>query len=191
MVENTAKFLYELGVLKRTRRSGWWIAGIKDPETIAEHCFRTAIIARILAEMENADLNKVTTMALFHDVPEARINDLHKVGQRYIDFKDAETKSFNDQVKTLPPKLAKELKDLWNEMNERKTKEAIILKDADYLECAITAKEYVEIGYKECQDWINNVKVRLKTKSAKKIFNQIMKTKPSSWYKGLKKLEKV
>jgi len=191
MVENTAKFLYELGMLKRARRSGWWCAGVKDPETIAEHSFRAAIIARILAEMEGADMNKVTTMTLFHDVPETRINDLHKVGQRYIDFKKAETAAFNEQVERLPPKIAAELKELWVEMREMKTLEAKCFKDADYLECAIQAKEYLELGYKDCQDWINNVKVRLRTKSAKKLFKQVMKTASNSWYHGLKKLEKV
>lgn len=190
-MSETAKFLFELGVLKKARRSGWWMAGVKDPETIAEHGFRSAIIGRILAELEGADMNKVTTMLLFHDVPEARINDLHKVGQRYIDFKSAETASFKDQLERLPPKIAAELKGLWDEMSKKETIEAQVAKDADYLECAVTAKEYIEIGYKDAQNWIDNISTRLRTKSAKKLFDQIVKTKPSSWYKGLKKLEKV
>lgn len=33
----TAGFLMEMGMLKRAKRSGWWITGVKDPETIAEH----------------------------------------------------------------------------------------------------------------------------------------------------------
>jgi hypothetical protein len=37
-----AKYLYEAGQLKRVKRSGWWIAGVKDPESVAEHSFRTA-----------------------------------------------------------------------------------------------------------------------------------------------------
>ncbi len=46
--EPLAKFGYEMGLLKRARRTGWWLAGVKDPETIAERSFRTALIAYLL-----------------------------------------------------------------------------------------------------------------------------------------------
>lgn len=51
----TAGYLYEMGMLKRAKRAGWWIVGVKDPETIAEHSFRTAVIGAVLAMMEGAD----------------------------------------------------------------------------------------------------------------------------------------
>ncbi|GGP44124.1 hypothetical protein GCM10010214_16250 [Streptomyces abikoensis] len=44
--KGTAGFLLEMGMLKRAKRSGWWIAGVKDPETIAEHSFRSPSSAR-------------------------------------------------------------------------------------------------------------------------------------------------
>ena len=40
MHKEIANYLYELGVLKRVRRSGWWLAGVKDAESVAEHSFR-------------------------------------------------------------------------------------------------------------------------------------------------------
>jgi putative hydrolases of HD superfamily len=54
-MEGLTKFLYEMGLLKRHKRTGWWIAGIDNPESIAEHSFRTAIIGYLLAVMEGAD----------------------------------------------------------------------------------------------------------------------------------------
>lgn len=39
------RFLYEAGTLKQTRRTGWWMAGVRDPESVAEHSWRTALIA--------------------------------------------------------------------------------------------------------------------------------------------------
>ncbi|MBF0384955.1 MAG: HD domain-containing protein, partial [Candidatus Omnitrophica bacterium] len=51
MKKNTNKILSavnlfaEAGLLKRVKRSGWWVAGIKDPESVAEHSFRCAVIA--------------------------------------------------------------------------------------------------------------------------------------------------
>ncbi len=190
-MENIAKFIYELGLLKRVKRSGNWAMGVKDPETVAEHVFRAAIIGRILAELENADINKVTTMLLLHDIPETRINDLNKINARYIDFKKAEKAAMKDQLKRLPPKLAKEMNSLFIELEQRKTKEAIIAKEADYLECAFQAKEYMEQGYKEGIHWINNVERVLKTKSAKKLMKQLKSTSCSSWWKDLKLIPKT
>ena len=46
-------FIAEAGMLKRVRRSGWSVLGIKDAETVAEHSFRCAVIGYILASMEN------------------------------------------------------------------------------------------------------------------------------------------
>lgn len=44
-----AAFGYELGLLKRIRRAGWWHVGVRDPEPVAEHSLRTAQIAALLA----------------------------------------------------------------------------------------------------------------------------------------------
>jgi putative hydrolase of HD superfamily len=54
-VAGIAAFGYELGVLKRIRRSGWWHAGVRDPESVAEHSMRVAQIAALIAAEEGAD----------------------------------------------------------------------------------------------------------------------------------------
>ena len=87
-------FFAEAGLLKRVKRSGWWVAGIENPETVAEHCFRCAVIGYFLAHCEGVDPFRVVTMTLFNDIHEARINDLHKMGHHYIDFHEAEIKAF-------------------------------------------------------------------------------------------------
>ena len=43
---------------KRVKRSGWWVAGIDDPESVAEHSYRTALLGYILASLEGADPTK-------------------------------------------------------------------------------------------------------------------------------------
>ncbi|WP_369777858.1 HD domain-containing protein [Streptomyces sp. R33] len=50
-----ARFLYEAGTLKHTRRTGWWMAGVNDPESVAEHSWRTSLIASVIAKLEGAD----------------------------------------------------------------------------------------------------------------------------------------
>ncbi len=180
------KFFVELGQLKRVKRSGWWLAGIKNPESVAEHSYRAAIMGKIIAELEGADSTKVMSMVLIHDIPEARINDLHKVGARYIDFQKAEKDSFKEQLDRLPKKIADEFYSLFMEMEEKKTKEAVIAKDVDLLECAFQAKEYLEQSYKDAENWIDNVEKGLKTKSAKEILKIMKKSGANDWWYGLK-----
>ena len=189
-MKDILNIIYEFGQLKRTKRSGWWDAGIKDPESVAEHTARACFLGYIIAKLENVNSEKVLLMILSHDFPEARVNDQGKVAVRYIDIKPGERDALKDQVKKLPKNIRNELLALHQEFEERKTKEAIVAKDVDYLECAIQAKEYLDIGYKKAENWIDNVGKYLKTKSAKKIFKLIKKSDSLGWWKGLKKLPK-
>ena len=83
-LESLSNFLYEMGLLKRSKRTGWLIAGVDNPESIAEHTFRTAIIGYLLARMEGADPHKTATLCLFHDTQESRIGDVPSVGKAYV-----------------------------------------------------------------------------------------------------------
>ncbi|MBM3251919.1 MAG: HD domain-containing protein, partial [Candidatus Omnitrophica bacterium] len=140
-------YISEAGMLKRVRRSGWWVLGIKDSESVAEHSFRCAVIGYALAKMENVFGYKVLLMTLFNDLPEARINDLHKMAQRYIDCQKAEDEAFSEQISSLPKNMKEELSKLHNEYRRQKTKDSIIARDADILECLIQAKEYCLYGF--------------------------------------------
>jgi putative hydrolases of HD superfamily len=182
-------FIFELGALKNVKRSGWWTINVKDPENVAEHSFRSGLVAYILAHMEKVDIAKVTMMGLFNDLHEARLNDLHKVGHRYIDFRTAETKAHKEQTEHLG-EIGKEMFAFHEEFQKQETKEAIVARDADLLENAFQAKEYIEIEYKDAQDWINNIKKILKTDSAKKLMEELEKISSNDWWRNLKKIER-
>ncbi len=186
MGNDLAKFLYEVGQLKRVKRSGWWIAGIENPESVAEHSFRTAVIAYLLAQLEGADCEKATVMALFHDMGEARTNDLHRIGRRYVKWEDAEKKAFTDQANRLPAETRKEMTSLYSEFEEGASLEARVARDADLLECLVQAREYQALGYKEVSDWISNAKAALVTNSAKRMADECLETEPGQWWQGLK-----
>ena len=188
--ENIVKYIFENGVLKSVKRSGWWLIGIKDCESVSEHVQRTILIGYILAKLEKANTEKVMIMCTFHDNHESRINDLHKVGHRYIDFRKAEELVKDEQLDILPEEVKKEVNELVNQIKGDKSNESIIARDADLLENAFTAKEYIEKGYKDAQNWISNIKKALKTESAKNILDEIEKMNPNSWWYNLKKAER-
>ncbi len=181
------KLLFELGQMWRVKHCGWTVAGVSNPESIAEHSHRAAQIAFILAKMEKADPFKTSFMVLIHDNGEARINDAHRIVTRYIDTDKGEREAALDQFKRLPDDIEKDFREIYEEFEERKTIEAQCAKDADYLEQAIAAKEYVDIGYKGCMDWIINIKKALMTDSAKELLEEIESMDRNEWYKGLKK----
>ena len=189
-MENIARYLFEAGMLKHVKRSGWWACKIKDPESVAEHTFRAAVVAFMLAKLEGEEdeiANKLCSAAVFHDMHETRVLDLNKIVARYIDRQEEISKKVeNDQIGLLPENAQNALKNIIFNLSER---EKVILKDADLLELATQAKEYLECGYKDCEGWIENIEKRLKTKSAKALLVQIKKTDSKEWYVGLKKLD--
>jgi len=183
-------FFAEAGLLKHIKRSGWWVAGIKDPESVAEHSFRCAIIGYYLAHLEKADPYKVMTMALFNDIHEARINDLHKMGHHYIDFREAEKHVFNDQMQDLAQSVSREMHAFRREYEEQKTKASIVARDADILECLIQAKEYYDSGYTKAKKFFDKAPKFLKTAAAKELWDGIKAWDSSQWWEQVVKFER-
>ncbi|GHO99377.1 haloacid dehalogenase [Reticulibacter mediterranei] len=173
--------------MKRVKRSGWWIAGINDPESIAEHTLRTAILGYILASLDgNADPQKTAMICLFHDTGETRINDLHRVSKRYINVGRDEEKALTEQVERLPQDIAENILALFEDYEARISLEAILAKDADLLECIFQAREYQVQGYADVDDWITNCYAGLQTDIARKLADSCMQVEPKEWWQGLK-----
>jgi putative hydrolase of HD superfamily len=185
MMEELAKFLYEVGLLKRMRRSGWWVAGIRDPESVAEHTFRTAILGYILARLEGADPLKTAMICLIHDLPETRIGDLHRVNDRYLDSREAQKRAWGDQLQSLPEKVADALKDLYELWDDQNSLEAKIARDADLLECFIQALEYRAQGCSSLEKWIEKTGATLKTETARSIARACQNQDPKTWWHDL------
>lgn len=189
-VNELTKFLFEVGNLKRVKRSGWWTINIKDPESVAEHSMRAGVIGFVLAKLEGCDVAKVSLMCLFNDLHESRLNDLHKVGHRYIDFRAAETKAHKEQTESLPKNIGDEIFSLHEEFQQQISKESIVARDADLLECAFQAKEYIDCGFKDANDWLINIRKHLVSKSAIVLLDDLEKTSSNSWWSGLKKTDR-
>ncbi len=183
-------FLAEAGQLKRVKRSGWWVTGIKHPESVAEHCFRCAVIGYLIAKAEKADVHKVVLMCLFNDIHEARINDLHKVGHRYIDFKKAENKAYSGQIAGLPPETRVEMAAMRSQYSDQTTREAVIARDADILECILQAKEYLDAGNLHTRSFMSVGDKYLKCRYARKMFFRLKKWDSSRWWRELAVFER-
>ena len=189
-LDSAVNLFAEAGLLKRIKRSGWWVAGIKDPESVADHSFRCAVIAYYMAHLEKVDPFKAMAMALFNDIHEARINDLHKMGHHYIDFKEAEKEVFKDQVEHLNKGVKDEMTVLRREYDIQKTKASIVARDADILECLLQAKEYYDSGYLKTKKFFKTAPDHLRTKTAKALWKRMKKWDSSRWWEDIVKFER-
>lgn len=184
-----ANFLFEIGTMRKLpRMHRQMLLTDDDSDTIASHSYRVAIIAWILAKEEGADPYKAVMMALLHDIAEARTGDHNWVHKRYIKLFEDEV--HQEQLKSLP---YPELKELVDEYEERKTKEAIVAKHADLLDQVLLLREYEWQGNKEAAVWLHgkgkakgNAQLKkLTLKKAKALGKAIYTTPPSAWWDDL------
>jgi putative hydrolase of HD superfamily len=181
-LEAVTRFIYESGHLKHSKRQGWWQAGIKDPETVAEHSFRVAVIGYVLALMEDADPALTAATCLFHDIIETRLGDIPNVAKHYTAPEEPETVAA-DQVMGMPATLADSIKQLVRSYTEQESKEAILARDADKLECLLQAREYQSHGYQNVEPWITSNLAKLKSESARALAVIGQELPPDQWWK--------
>jgi len=124
------KFNSTIGNLKHLPRSGWVKRGVPNPETVASHSWRMAVMIMEFAdEIRNmgADVDKAVKMALYHDLGESIIGDLIPGNHRYSDIsKEEKYGRESNAVRTLSSESGmNEIYDMWKEMEEKQTIEAI------------------------------------------------------------------
>lgn len=182
-------FLFEIGTMRKLPRIHQQALLSQDlSDNIATHSYRVSLIAWFLAKMEKADLYKTFIMASLHDIQETRSGDHNYIHKKYV--KIFEKEILNDQLGNLP---FDDLLKFGEEFEKRKSKEAIIVKDADLLDQMLLLKEYAHQGNIEAEIWLKgkgsegiNIQYKnLKTKSAKILGQEILLGKVSQWWKNI------
>lgn len=177
-IKEITNFLFETGILARTPRSGFHFLGTGD-RTVAEHINRVSYVGYMLALMDGTvDISKVLQMCLLHDISETRISDLNYVHQKYVDRKEHE--AHKDITNSVP--FGDAMLGLIEEYEERKTKESLLVKDADNLEWILALKEEVDTGNSRALAWIKPAIARLKTPEAQAIAKEVMSTDSNDWW---------
>jgi len=177
-MRNIVNFLFEIGILKKTPRSGYQFLGTGN-ESVAEHSFRVAVIGYLLAKNETkANTHKVVLMSLFHDFHEARTGDHNYVNKRYVNVN--EDKAVNDLAQNLP--FGQQIVSLIDEFNSRKTLEAQLSQDADQLDFILELKRQQDLGNISAAEWLRYSLKRLITDFAKKLADEIVTTDSSDWW---------
>ncbi len=188
-LDKIVHLLYEVGTLRRIPRMHRQVLLSDDTtDTIASHSFRVALISFFLAQAEGVDYFKAVMMALVHDLAEARSNDHNWVHKKYVTVHEDEIS--NDQLGSLPNPI---LMTLLGEYKERKSRESILVKDADLLDQLLLLREYELTGNKEATTWLYGKRVsgrkaqleKLTTDTAKRFGERMYEISPSEWWRTL------
>ena len=111
------------------------------PESVAEHSWRVSLMALFLRrEFPDVDIDKVVSMCLIHDLGECFTGDIPTFVKTDSD-RQVEDSLLDQWIASLPAELSSDLRDLYREMDEQKTKEAKIYKALDKLEALIQHNE--------------------------------------------------
>ncbi len=160
------RFFEQVGRLKALRRQGWIDRGVREPESVADHSFRLALMAWLLAqERPSLDAERAAVLALAHDVAEALAGDrtpfdtaLRTGAEREPLFRQrpvydpaaeaektaAERAALREMAALLPAPVAAELIAAWEEYEAGQTPEARFVRQLDKLETVLQALEYRE-----------------------------------------------
>lgn len=186
--KNITNLVFEAAVVKRMLRTGWQILG-DNQEGVGEHTFMTCVIAYFLAKQLAANpstklrvnMEKVLTMAVFHDFHEARTGDLDKIATFYM------TRDQEKANRDIFGKVDGELLITLNEYEEKKSVEARIVYEANIIAFGVELKLLIEKGNTHAQEWLEaNIK-RLRIPEAVALASDLAQGNSQDWWKHLRK----
>ncbi|MCO8267726.1 HD family hydrolase [Haloferax sp. AB510] len=131
--------------LKDELRTGWVLRNIDSPESVAAHTWGTASLCLLYAEQEEIDRQKAVTMALIHDLGEARTGDIAtraEEGRQTTPTSEKEAAERSAVTDLVGPFNDTELLALWEEYEARDTPTAQFVKDMDLIDNCLQALKY-------------------------------------------------
>jgi putative hydrolases of HD superfamily len=142
-MRNILAALSQIGCLKELVRSGWLREGISQPESVADHSFRTALLALALGPELGVNVEKLVKMLLVHDLGESdpRVGDITPFDGISLEEKHRlESTAMEHLCSNLPNGV--EMLALWRDYEAGQSAEAIVAKQFDTFEMVLQAFEY-------------------------------------------------
>lgn len=146
--------LLELLPLERLPRTGWILAGIATPESVAAHSLGTAFLVLSLAPRVSPplDVDRAVALAVVHDAPEARTGDLPKQASARLPSgaKDAPEAAVAREL--LGP-LSRAALERHEEYRAQRTREARFVRVCDALHLGVRLVGYIRSGARGLEDF--------------------------------------
>jgi 5'-deoxynucleotidase len=181
MIQEIVDFCKHVGRLKRISRKGWvsWVK-VKQPESVADHSFRSAILAMCLSDLKGLDTEKIVRMALLHDVHEALIGDYDYFDKKKIGLNEVklrEEEAISSVFSVLPETIKQKYISLADEYRVQETDDSKLVRQVDQMEMIMQALEYEKEGYDKTklQAFWDEVGKNLKDQDLKMMFELLEK----------------
>lgn len=179
--------------LKDLRRTGWVLRGVRDPESVADHSWGTALLALLFLEDAEKldgmiiDRERVLAMSILHDLPEVRTGDIPRraVPDRQSVSPAQKSKAERTALEEIAGPIA-ELITLWEEYEAATTAEARYVRDMNLIDMCLQALRYEtdrrydpEIGrsafpdFERLDEFFATARDRFSTRTGRKIYERI------------------
>ena len=162
-----AEFFYVVSELKKVPRKGWKEkVGIPHPESVADHSYGTAILAMVLSDYKNMNVEKMIKMALLHDLAESITGDFIPGEISSENKKNIENHVIKEILSKLPSSLEDKYALLWDEYQKGMSQESVLMHEIDRLEMAIQAIKYSSEGFSKenLQEFIDSARKGINSK---------------------------
>lgn len=145
-MEGTLNFLRKALKLKGVKRRGWVKAGVRSPESVADHTYGLALLSMVVGDLEGLNVEKLLRLALIHDLEEAVVGDLTPEEKEGIPgLRGLEEGAVRRLLSSLPEGLKRRYYELWIEYRDGSSREAKLVKQLDRAEMLLQALIY-ELG---------------------------------------------
>ena len=146
--------LLQLLPLDRLPRSGWTLAGVPQPESIAAHSLGTALVALALGpRVEPAlDVDRSAALAVLHDAPEALLTDLPKRAGELLPA-GAKAAAEARAAEALLTPLSQPALARFAEYRDQETREARFVRLCDKLHLGVRLVGYARAGARGLEDF--------------------------------------
>lgn len=150
ILKEVIEFCKIAGKLKKIERTGWiTFFEIENPESVAEHTYRTAVICMLMGDLKKLNVEKMMRMALLHDLSEAITGDWDMFAKKKLGmdkFREKEKQAIDKLIAMLPENLREDYSRLWSELLAQKSEEAKLVMEIDKIELAFQNFEYGKEG---------------------------------------------
>ena len=163
--------------LKNIPRQGWIDKlDIEKPESVADHSYSMAMMAMIISDLEDYDVEKILKMTLLHDLAESQIGDITPEQMILENKNKIENNAFDQILDKLPRTLKFHYGKIWKEYQDNTTKESQFVHQIDKLEMALQAKIYQKknTDMKNIKPFLESAKSSITDKKLKELFTKIV-----------------
>ncbi|HET8720329.1 MAG TPA: HD domain-containing protein [Candidatus Nitrosotenuis sp.] len=163
--------------LKTIQRQGWKDKlALKNPESVADHCYSMSLMVLVVSEIKNLDTLKMVKMALIHDLAETITGDITPEMFTKSKKERLENSAMKKILKQIPSSIRLDFSNLWNEYQKNSTKEARLLHQIDKLEMAVQASVYNKKGIPKTslKPFLKSAEIDVKDPDLKKILSKFL-----------------